>query len=236
MSQYLSQDRISDFASRLPAFENKVFSKILLEVGNNSNMNELFDTIQLLQDGLISLGTFRTKVLKIIIKHSYLLCHSLWRDTFSDMSTERAKILAGNDQSLNPSNSSGEGNSLVYGDIDFNSFACIMDTVHPKENDTFTDLGHGTGRALLCAFLLYGSILKKIIGIEINSALCEVSMNRVNFCLRETESQSLLFGEHCKCSVDIVHGDMLSEENAFWTESGEIFSIFSNLCFTYLGP
>lgn len=40
---------------------------------------------------------------------------------------------------------------LVYGEIDFFSFAAIMEKVGPEPGEVFVDLGHGTGRAVVAA-------------------------------------------------------------------------------------
>lgn len=44
-----------------------------------------------------------------------------------------------------------KGSSLVYGEIDFFSFAAIMEKVEPQPGELFVDLGHGTGRAVVAA-------------------------------------------------------------------------------------
>jgi hypothetical protein len=44
-----------------------------------------------------------------------------------------------------------KSSSLVYGEIDFFSFAAIMEKVNPAPGELFVDLGHGTGRAVVAA-------------------------------------------------------------------------------------
>jgi hypothetical protein len=36
--------------------------------------------------------------------------------------------------------------SLTYGEVDFYSFANILEKANPKLGETFVDLGHGTGK------------------------------------------------------------------------------------------
>ncbi len=55
-------------------------------------------------------------------------------------------------------------NANVYGEVDFESFCKILDLTNPKENEIFYDLGSGTGKAVIIAYLCYP--FAKCIGVE----------------------------------------------------------------------
>src|SRR5690349_3545932 len=62
---------------------------------------------------------------------------------------------------MNPESST---QSLVYGEIDFFSFATILEKAKPRKNDIFCDLGHGTGRAVIAA-----------VSYTLNTCTCELT-------------------------------------------------------------
>lgn len=55
---------------------------------------------------------------------------------------------------------------LRYGEIDFWSFACLLEDVDPQPGEVFLDIGSGTGKAVYATRLLY-STLGLCFGIEI---------------------------------------------------------------------
>jgi hypothetical protein len=125
--------------------------------------------------------------------------------------------------------------SLVYGEIDFFSFANILERSSPKQGDVFVDLGkitkfgcwpilpfcsgHGTGKGLICAALLYGPVLSKCYGVEIVPELQAISVNTV----KKYEDEILplpLFAHHRNCSIVAEEGDLLADEYKHWTDAG----------------
>jgi Histone methylation protein DOT1 len=64
--------------------------------------------------------------------------------------------------------------SLVYGEIEFWSFARILELVQPRHGETFVDLGSGTGKGVLIAATLFP--FGKCIGIELLSSLHKIAM------------------------------------------------------------
>ncbi|OQS04963.1 hypothetical protein THRCLA_02853 [Thraustotheca clavata] len=103
--------------------------------------------------------------------------------------------------------------SLVYGEIDFFGFAKLMEHVNPQTNQVFYDLGHGTGRAVIAAALLYPPLDCR--GIEIVENLFFASENA-----RKASNLS---------NVSFVLGDILSSTS--WWVDGDI--VFVNCtCFT----
>lgn len=64
-------------------------------------------------------------------------------------------------------------NELIYGEIDFDSFAQILEFINPDENTIFYDLGSGTGKPCIAISLLYE--IKKAVGIELLPDLCQIA-------------------------------------------------------------
>ena len=76
-----------------------------------------------------------------------LMLYYFRSDLFQDLTTEQVKLIANtNSNATLPLASSSGSTSLVYGEIDFNSFANILERTYPQPNDKFVDLGHGTGK------------------------------------------------------------------------------------------
>lgn len=75
-------------------------------------------------------------------------------------------------QSLNLNRQHAE--AIVYGDIDFYSFAAALSQISPSPDDIFIDLGSGVGKACMTAALAYG--IHHCRGIEIEAKLHELAL------------------------------------------------------------
>jgi hypothetical protein len=121
-------------------------------------------------------------------------------------------------------NESSQKLSLVYGEIDFFSFANILDRAAPKQGDTFVDLGHGTGKGIICAALMYGPLLKECYGMEIIPELNTISVNTAQRFRDEILTQPL-FENHRNCTITVEEGDLLAEEYSRWTDAGNAYIV-----------
>jgi hypothetical protein len=79
--------------------------------------------------------------------------------------------------------------SLTYGEVDFFSQATILERVGVKEGDVFWDLGSGTGRAVVCAALLYGHLFKGCYGLELLPELYDASTRAQVSCIEAVEAK-----------------------------------------------
>jgi hypothetical protein len=97
-----------------------------------------------------------------------------WSSCFAGLSAQEAKRLArdGAKELGLPTST----RSLTYGEVDFFSFASILEQVNPPTGSLFVDIGHGTGRAVLAAALLRGSELRECRGVEVLAPLYEASL------------------------------------------------------------
>lgn len=158
---------------------------------------------------------------KLLITLRYQLCKQL----FQDLPAEFAKKIA-------ESSVAAEENvsAMVYGEIEFSSFFNILQVVAPKLGDTIVDLGHGTGKALIASFILYGPMFSRIHGVDIVPELVEESRRRLDKLHQVAEDPSHLYYNFINCCrsgrnldevITIEVGDLLSESLVFdWTTAG----------------
>jgi hypothetical protein len=122
-----------------------------------------------------------------------------------------------------------EDASLVYGDIDFNSFVHILIRASPQPGDVFVDLGSGTSRAVVVTALLYGDgILSKCHGIEILQLLHDYGEMAISRLKMHLEENSLL--SHHRVNYSIEHNDFLSTSCFDWTIADIVF--LNSTCFS----
>lgn len=230
-------------ASRLPPFEKRILCRMIesdLEhsADPDGQDNNIFTSVS---DCSTSEGfdttKFQYKVAKIVVEKATNLSYAIWSELFAPLSTEQAKLLVKtgvakmkeSDPSLDASKT-----SLTYGDIDFFSFANILERCHPQSNQSFADLGHGTGKGLICANLLYGGVLRRCYGVEIipelfdsSKAVLKKFQEKVISSKSDVED---MFVEHRKCEMIVELGDMF-EESAVekWSNSDIVF--VNSTCF-----
>ncbi len=80
------------------------------------------------------------------------------------------------------------GYEYIYGEIDFSSFALLLERCQINSESVFYDLGSGAGKAVVCAALLYE--FKKVYGIEQLSLLHECAQ-KICSQLSVTHSQTI---------------------------------------------
>ena len=79
----------------------------------------------------------------------------------------------------------------TQGDVLYDSMSILIEKMALTQNDTFIDLGSGTGRVIFHAFLL--SNAKEVIGIELEPELHTVALQKKEQIMRELP---LFFHEH----------------------------------------
>lgn len=208
-------------ASRLPWFERAVLKELVLRKDE-----ELFGLLHAYEQ-TSDVDKFKDTVLRKVVETSVELCHQRWRHLFRDLSTEQGKHLA-NEGKLHMDEAARKSSSLVYGEIDFFSFAAIMEKIAPRPGELFVDLGHGTGRAVVAASLLYGQTLGRCYGIELVPELHRGSVDVVEAYHRMIREHPLYFSQH-EAIVEVEEGDFLSEECFNWTTADIVF--VNSTCF-----
>lgn len=146
------------------------------------------------------------KQIAILSSYCYKKLHSIFNTIYQDLSTDKMKALAKSDCSLiSIETNTPPSTSLTYGEIDFYSFADILERIQINHGDTFVDLGCGTGKALITAALLFGRDLARIHGIELLPSLvshCEQSIKSL-----QNELHGRVFQEY-RCQVTCQQGDI----------------------------
>jgi hypothetical protein len=104
--------------------------------------------------------------------------------------------------------------------VDFFSFAVILEVADPPRGALFVDLGHGTGRAVLAAALLCGHQLGECRGVEVLPALVHASwaaqakydaLLNAKPALYDAVSGSSRMQPGRRAAVVQLQGDLLSE-------------------------
>ena len=201
------------FTKNLPDFERRYLFNL-----SEKEKHDLFSDV--LKSFYYKELTFEKSLylfIKIALESLTSKCHDFYLSLFRDLPIEKAKKLAKESvirekHTLN--------SKLTYGEIDFFSFLSILEIVNPSKNDVLVDLGHGTGRAIVCASLLYGSLLKKIIGIEIIPELNLGSLEIIEN-LKSILNSNAFFSGH---SLDLVvqEGDFTTNDYFNWSDVGNI--------------
>ena len=217
-------ERLRSLTAALPSVEATTLGHLI-----DSNDSDLLGALSRYDDKDITIEELKRFIAKKIVKFAIDYRYGLHRTLFMHVSTEQAKqivkgsVLSNVDQLP----------SLTYGEIDFFSFSCILEKLEIKAGDIFVDLGHGTGRALICAALLFGSTLNRCVGIEIVPELCEISVGVRDRFLEVIASDVVLGLQPPKCcSVEVNEGDVLADEvGGFdWTVAGNS-SVLKKACF-----
>lgn len=142
----------------------------------------------------------------------------IYKQVFADMPTELAKKLL--------IKTSEQMDSTVYGEIKFSSLAHILQVCDPQENTIFVDLGHGTGKAMVTASLLFGDRFKEIRGIENGTLLHEESIKRIEIYQNIISSSNLsLYVNNSHQVLFPQEGDFLTpyDKNSYdWTQAGKL--------------
>jgi len=91
---------------------------------------------------------------------------STYEELFGDTSLELGKTLSKNERD---SKQLTDEKSLIYGEVEFDSFYRVLRKINPPPGLVFYDLGSGTGKAVLAARFAYD--FSKCIGVEILTSL-----------------------------------------------------------------
>lgn len=172
----------------------------------------------------ISLEEAKLRIAKIAVDAALEFRHEIYSKLFNSISTEKAKQLVKSSDIVK--SSGGQNTSLTYGEIDLFSFACILEKLGSKAGDVFVDLGHGTGKALVCASLFLGD-LSRVVGIEIVPELTRVSENVRDELRRVT---SACVPEYWTVPpIEVFEGDILTDTccGFDWTTAGIIMNFLS---------
>lgn len=218
-----TQEKLLIFASQLPLFENAFMQQMVTEENT-----EILDAVEKFHNEKIASNQLQEILVSIVLHYQIKYCHQIWIDVFSKISTDQAKLLVKSSDEVKQNKTNV---SLVYGEIDFFSFASILQKANPRQGELFFDLGHGTGRAIIATHLLYGHCFDKIHGIEIISALNSVSTEITSAYLDRIKSSPEIFSQHV-CPIDTRLGDLTDDSNdAFdWINADVVFA--NSTCFS----
>jgi len=157
---------------------------------------------------------FLEKLHNLIEEESF----SLYNDIFSETSLELGKSLSKDERDKKNLN---EEKSLIYGEVDYQSFYKVLRKIHFKPGGTFYDLGSGTGKAVIAARLTRD--FSKCIGIEILHGLHDAARFAVqNF--HQNFRKFLNSGQTQHTSV--YHGSFLEYD---WSDGDVVFA--NSTCF-----
>jgi protein-L-isoaspartate O-methyltransferase len=207
----------SELAERLPAFECR-FALSLDERRKYTVFSSILDRylIQVEASDSVMIAKARKSFIRAVVEELTLYLHSLYDEAFSDISLEKAKKLA--KESAIKCSSKHES-KLTYGEINFFSFVNILERLQPKQGDSFVDLGHGTGRSMVCADLLYGHMFSSICGIEIIpelNAASEGVLVKLKELLKDREH---IFASH-SAELSVFEGDFTVQDYFDWSTVG----------------
>lgn len=172
--------------------------------------------IQVEASDSVLIAKARKSFIRAVVEELTLYLHNLYDEVFSDISLEKAKKLA--KESVIKCSSKLES-KLTYGEIDFFSFVNILERLQPKKGDLFVDLGHGTGRSMVCADLLYGHMFRSICGVEIIpelNAASEGVLEKLKEVLKDCDH---IFASH-SAALSVYEGDFTVQDYFDWTSVG----------------
>lgn len=204
--------RLERFADHYPNPEKTYFLSLIAHQDP-----EIFSMLQSYDDKQLSIDDLKSGLARRVVKMSVDNSFTVYTRMFEHISTEKAKQLV---KGSAPVTSEPEPSvSLTYGEIDFFSLSCILEKLGIKKGDVFVDLGHGTGKAIICASLLYGTLLSQCVGMELIPELYQVSVAVVEQFRRMVAADSTRFGTEPMCEIQVMEGDILGPDYD-WTAAG----------------
>ena len=207
--------RLARFADHFPNPEKTYFLSLIAHQDP-----EIFAMLQSYDDKQLSIDDLKSGLTRRVVKMSVDTCFRVYTHMFEHISTEKAKqLVKGSAPVISQPDPSV---SLTYGEIDFFSLSCILEKLGIKKGDVFVDLGHGTGKAIICASLLYGTLLSLCVGIELIPELYQVSVGVVEQFRRMVAADSTRFGTDPICEIQLMEGDILGPVYD-WTTAGTVF-------------
>mmetsp|Transcript_39165 Transcript_39165/g.67719 ORF Transcript_39165/g.67719 Transcript_39165/m.67719 type:complete len:317 (-) Transcript_39165:408-1358(-) len=197
----LPEAKLFLFASKLPAFDKAILKELIIE--EDKTIFEALESYQRMKDR----DAYKQAVLTAVITKTVNLTSDWWDEIFADCSTNEAKKLA----KAAKARLGGGGelrSSLVYGEVDFPSFAALLEKARPQPGEVLVDLGHGTGRALVAAGLLHGHTFREIVGVELLEELHGASLRALEAYARVERRERALYGGHPRAAVRALRGDI----------------------------
>ncbi len=125
-------------------------------------------------------------------------------------------------------NSGMDTETLLYGELPFNTWKKIVTKANPKADGVFFDLGSGTGRIIFASFLAFD--FRKTIGVELLKGLfdksCEVKKefdkNVKDKILSHIHNREIELFQQDIFDTDLREADFVFMNHPF--KDGEIFS------------
>lgn len=205
--------RLERFAGHFPDPEKTYFHALI-----SRRDSELFSALSSYDEKKMSLDSLKDCLTRRVVKMSLDNSFSIYTRMFEHITTEDAKRLV---KTSAPVVARTEPSvSLTYGEIDFFSLSCILEKLGIKKGDVFVDLGHGTGKALICASLLYGTKISQCIGMELIPELYQISVGVVDTYRSMIATDSSRFGTETMCDIRVIEGDILGPDYD-WTTAGQ---------------
>jgi len=160
-------------------------------------------------------GTAFLDTINVMIEDKAL---GLYERLFSECSLERGKSVSKAERETRGLTAQ---KSLIYGEVEFQSFARVLRKIMPAPGGKFYDLGSGTGKAVFVARFLHD--FDSCVGIEILEGLHEAGEEVVQ---RYDEH----FRKYLACSspgdVKLVKGSVMKED---WSDGDLVFA--NSTCF-----
>lgn len=142
----ISNNKLTKIEKSLPTFEQLLIQKY-------SILSQLMVDCVETPAAEVNTSHLKKKLAKIVGKFTYQECNSVFSTVFKDFSTDRSKEVAKNNvRRLAGAGHEDEIDTIgpkVYGEIEFYSFCNLLERIHIKRGETFYDLGHGTGKAMV---------------------------------------------------------------------------------------
>ena len=169
---------------------------------------------------------YLSNLLDIISVHHVSYVHKIYQWLFKYCSCNEAKRISKEARQDSPF----EGQSFVYGEITYPSFATILKHIKPyiKRDGVFYDLGSGTGRPVFAAALL--SDFSRCRGIELVPELHqEADMHLERYEEKLLANYSLddyYTNQRRRQTIEFIQGDILEVD---WSDGDVVFA--NSTCF-----
>ena len=254
-------DCVNDLIAVLPKTEKEYFQYLFdKDAGYKARIiSKLSNIINITNKKDIYMQILSEITLKVVDLHYLVYCN-----VFSSYDTEKCKLLVKASQIYNTSQDVPI--SLTYGDIDFFSYCTLLELAitklegnstsnNQKRNLMLVDLGHGTGRGIVAATLVFGnSYFNRIIGIEIVPELYEISKITTKYENIDNQRNHIEAFKHLNCfnvneyeksqsdtkvhdcDISLSLGDFLTTERSDgeyidWTNGDIVFA--NSTCFAF---
>jgi SAM-dependent methyltransferase len=182
----------------------------------------------------------RTKLARLVAAGVYKECNMLFNLVFRDFTADSSKEIAKRNVQRQGDTPIDTLSAKVYGEVEFFSFANLLERVKVAPGDRFYDLGHGTGKAMVAASLLFGDKLSHIEGVELLEDLYDLSKTTIqsytSHIARPSSSEPSSsaaenpFYSRMQCPLVAHQGDFLEEPwVAAWTSADIVFA--NSTCF-----